>query len=269
VEISLGRLVRIAHVTVDTTDGYAEVDSEGPAAHPPEGITMFTAATGVAAVLATAIITLAAEPAAADPGPLLPLPAISAIDLLPDADSTTESTASETSAASSTTAPASTKTTKTSTKTTGETVKRTKASRPSLAVHQPAAPGVATPTPTLRRATPSPTPQHRGEEVAAPSTEPNDQRDLIGLLPLLNFALIATAFTLAAVKAVRSKRRPGCSEARAVGVVRAFPASVYGPARPGTWSDTLEPPIYETARILPRGDDSGFADRWLEARRGS
>jgi hypothetical protein len=26
--------------------------------------------------------------------------------------------------------------------------------------------------------------------------------------------------------------------------------------------------LYETARLLPRGDDGGFAERFLEARRG-
>jgi len=230
---------------------------------------MFAATGAAAGLLATAIIAIAAEPAAADPAPVLPLPAVQHVpDLLPGHDRTTESAVGEASAAPSAAAPPSTTkiSTKTGTKTTGETVRKTKASRPSTAAHQPASRHASTPmaAPKLRRAAPDLPPV-----MAEPGIDPPDRRgDWLDLVPIANFVLLAVALTVAAV---RSRRRPSCGEApanrRAVGVVRAaFPPGEYGPARPGTWSDTLRPPVYETARILPRGDDGGFAEEFLEGR---
>ena len=49
----------------------------------------------------------------------------------------------------------------------------------------------------------------------------------------------------------------------AFGVTRVvFPAREYGKRRAGRNS------LYETALLLPRGDDGGFAERFLQLRRG-
>lgn len=51
-----------------------------------------------------------------------------------------------------------------------------------------------------------------------------------------------------------------------LGITRVtFPAHEYLSIRPADGDD--EPPVYETARLLPRGDDDGFAEQFLERQR--
>jgi hypothetical protein len=149
--------------------------------------------TGIVAGLACLIVGLAADPAAADPGPILPLPAVDvSIDLLPDGSPTTAATEAEpTTRPKTTTEPTNAEPINTITRG-NAAVGMNEPSRRSAARRDTRTPAPS-PTPALRTTVPA-LPRVAVGPAGPPEGGPGGWYDLIAILTAAVVALFAMAF---------------------------------------------------------------------------